>query len=207
MGRKKQNPEESAKRQLILKMAGKMFMTQGFSQVSMDALAEAVPVSKRTLYNHFKDKKALFSAVMQSRCQLVFNKLTEILQDDKSPEQTLTTIGQQFLGVVLEPDAVNIYRTAITEAQQFPELGKLFFESGPKRSTAILADYLKKLHERGALHIPNPELAANVFLGMLFNRIQMKCMLGLKKTVSVKEKNEIIRFVVGVFLYGQQVRQ
>jgi TetR/AcrR family transcriptional repressor of mexJK operon len=202
MGRKKQNLDESPKRLLILKTASKMFMTLSYDEVSMDALADAIPVSKRTLYNHYKDKKALFSAVMQNRCQMVFSKLSEILQDNKSPEYTLTNIGQQYLGIVLEPDAVNIYRTAITESQKFPELGKLFYEAGPKRSTAILADYLKSLHTKKILNVPNPELAANTFMGMLLNRIQMKCMLGFQKRVSEEEKNDIVRYVVKVFLYG-----
>ena len=34
-------------------------MAQAYSEVSMDALADAVPVSKRTLYNHFHDKKSV----------------------------------------------------------------------------------------------------------------------------------------------------
>src|SRR5665213_1216003 len=98
MGRKKQIPEESAKRALILKTAQKLFMEQGYSKVSMDALAEAVPVSKRTLYNHFNDKSALFIAVMQERCQQVFEKFERTLKDgERSVEQTLTLLGEQFL--------------------------------------------------------------------------------------------------------------
>ncbi len=207
MGRKKQDPENSAKRLQILKTAGKMFMTLGYSEVSMDALAQAVPVSKPTLYHYFKDKKALFTAVMQSRCQMLFSQLQETLREGQSVEQTLTSIGHQFLDVILEPDAINIYRTALTEAQQFPELGKLFYESGPKRSTAVLADYLKKLHAKRVLYVPDAEMAAIVFLGMLSNRTQMKCLLGLKKRVGPKKKDEIIRYVVKVFLHGQQPRK
>lgn len=204
MGRKKQNPEDSTKRLLILQMAGKMFMNQGYSAVSMDALAEAVPVSKRTLYNHFKDKKALFSAVMQARCGQLFEKLKESLQENQSVEKALTMIGQQFLSVVLEPDAINIYRTAITEAAHFPELGQLFYDSGPKRSRAMLACYLEKLNNDGILKIPNPELAASIFLSMLMGRVQMQRLLGLKTQVSAKEKNEIIRYVVQIFLHGHE---
>ncbi len=206
MGRKKQNPQESVKHQRVLDMAAKMFMTQSYHEVSMDALADAVPVSKRTLYNHFKDKKALFSAVMQARCQYVFKRFTEELQQVRSVEQTLIGLGRQFLGVVLEPDAVNIYRTAIMQTQHFPDLGKRFYEMGPKRSTAVLAEYLRKMHGEGKLHITDAELAANTFLGMLINRTHMKCLLGLKKSVSKAEREKIIRYVVQVFFHGNQPR-
>jgi TetR/AcrR family transcriptional repressor of mexJK operon len=206
MGRKKQNPEESAKRRLILKTAEKMFMTCDYNAVSMDGLADAVPVSKRTLYNHFKDKKALFTAVMQNRCQLLFNNMERTIQENQSVEQTLTTIGKHFLALVFEPDTVNIHRTAITQSAKFPELGQLFYESGPKRSTGALAAYFKKLHTNKILWIPKPELAASAFIGMLKNNMQMKCILGLKKHVSAKEKNDMIKYAVRVFLHGQQPR-
>src|SRR4051812_46422879 len=117
MGRKKQNPEDSEKRSLILKVAAKMFMSQGFTEVSMDMLADAVPVSKRTLYNHFKDKKSLFTAVMQARCGGLFSKLEQSMHGKLGVEETLSNIGRQFLDLVMEQDSVNIYRTAITESQ------------------------------------------------------------------------------------------
>lgn len=204
MGRKKQNPEDSEKRSAILKMAGEMFLKQGFSVVSMDALAVAVPVSKRTLYNHFKDKEALFTAVMQARCMQVFTKLQQTISEGQSVEKTLTAIGQQFLDIVLRPDAINIYRIAITEAQHFPELGQLFFAQGPSRSAALISEYLSKLHKAGKLKVDDPELAATTFLSMLTNRIQMKIMLGLKKNISAVEKDTLVRYVVEVFLRGHK---
>ena len=206
MSRKKQAPEESTKRQLIVQMAEKMFMTQAYSAVSMDALAEAVPVSKRTLYNHFKDKQSLFTAVMQGRCHLLFHKFEQTLQENSDVKKTLTDLGEQFLGVVFEPDAINIYRTAITETAKFPALGQLFYESGPKRTQALLSSYLKKLHDKGELKVPNPELAAGIFLNMLTGRFHMQRLLGVKKQITAKEKSDIIQTAVDVFLSGHLPR-
>lgn len=200
MGRKKLDPNTSTKRALILKAAGKMFIKQGYSAVSMDAIADAVPVSKRTLYNHFNDKKALFSAVMTSRCQHVYQMLEQNLTDERGVERVLNEVGSKFLDIVLDTDAVDMYRTIITESQHFPELGKLFYESGPKRTRAMLADYLKRVHSKGVLNVPQPELASGLFVGMLLNRVQMQCLLGVKKNVPAAERAEIIRYGVQVFL-------
>lgn len=204
MARKKQNPEDSHKRALILQTAAKMFMSQGFSEVSMDMLAEAVPVSKRTLYNHFKDKKALFTSVMQVRCEALFDKLERSVQSRDSVENTLTGIGGHFLDLVMAQDSVNIYRTAIMESQHFPELGKLFYESGPKRSKGVLMVYFQKLHDDGVVHIDDAGLAAGMFLSMLKGGVHMQRLLGVKKSVSPKEKKEIVAYAVRVFLYGHQ---
>jgi AcrR family transcriptional regulator len=56
MGRKKLDIATSETHARILKTASKLFISKGYNAVSMDAVADAAPVSKRTLYNHFKDK-------------------------------------------------------------------------------------------------------------------------------------------------------
>lgn len=200
MGRKKLDPTTSTKRALILKAAGKMFVKQGYSSVSMDAIADAVPVSKRTLYNHFADKKALFTAVMQSRCQQVFQMMEDHLVDERSVDRVLTDVGGKFIDIVLNTDALDMYRTVIMESQKFPELGKLFYESGPQRTRGLLAEYLSNADARGVLEVPNPEMAAALFLGMLLNRVQMQCLLGVKKLITPQERNDIIHYAVDVFV-------
>jgi len=48
----------------ILTVAYGLFYKEGFARVSMDAIADAVGVTKRTLYNHFESKDALVAAVL-----------------------------------------------------------------------------------------------------------------------------------------------
>jgi len=205
MSRKKQIPEESAKRALILKTAQKLFVTQGYAEVSMDALADAVPVSKRTLYNHFRDKKALFTAVMQARCEFISQAIEKILlEENRDVVQMLTHMGKQFLSVVLKPEAINIYRTAITQVSHFPDMGKLFYASGPMRCKGMFADYLEKLDRQGELDIPNSKRAADVFFSMLVGRMQMRMLLGVEKRVKQKEMDEHIDYAVRVFMRGQR---
>ena len=58
-----------AKRDAILAAATRSFLAEGYSAVSMDAIALAAPVSKPTLYNYFPGKSALFAAVVAHVCQ------------------------------------------------------------------------------------------------------------------------------------------
>lgn len=44
-----------------------MFLREGFTRASMDAIAEAASVSKRTVYNHFPDKQALRGRIVNLR--------------------------------------------------------------------------------------------------------------------------------------------
>ena len=44
--------------------ATRMFLAHGYRNVSMEKIAQAAPVSKATLYNHFDSKNALLAAVI-----------------------------------------------------------------------------------------------------------------------------------------------
>lgn len=54
------------KRQDIIRAAKRAFLTHGVQGTSMDVLAAEAGVSKRTVYNHFDSKEALFSYIITS---------------------------------------------------------------------------------------------------------------------------------------------
>ncbi|MEV4264010.1 TetR/AcrR family transcriptional regulator [Kribbella sp. NPDC049584] len=59
-------------RERILVAAGRLFRAQGIVATQMEAVATAAPVSKRTLYKHFRDKSALIDAYLQERDRQMF---------------------------------------------------------------------------------------------------------------------------------------
>ncbi len=67
----KENPKAplmEQKRTAIVAAARRAFLESGYSQTSMDGIAEAAEVSVKTIYRHFENKDELFSAVMQAVC-------------------------------------------------------------------------------------------------------------------------------------------
>lgn len=55
------------KRLAILDAAEELFVSSGYETASVDAIAARAEVSKRTVYDHFGDKRALFQGVLE-RC-------------------------------------------------------------------------------------------------------------------------------------------
>ena len=51
-------------RERVIRKARELFLAQGYAAVSMQQIADAVGVNKATLYHYFRDKQALFIAVM-----------------------------------------------------------------------------------------------------------------------------------------------
>lgn len=64
-------PRSAARtRRLILDAAYGLFRRRGYSRVSMDEIAHATRVTKRTLYYHFKSKDELLTAVLEAQHEL-----------------------------------------------------------------------------------------------------------------------------------------
>jgi AcrR family transcriptional regulator len=57
-------------RKRILEAAYALFRRRGYSRVSMDEIAVATRVTKRTLYYHFRSKDSLLAAVLESQHRL-----------------------------------------------------------------------------------------------------------------------------------------
>jgi AcrR family transcriptional regulator len=57
-------------RQRILDEAYRLFRRKGFVRVSMDEIASATAVTKRTLYYHFESKDTLLAAVLEDQHRL-----------------------------------------------------------------------------------------------------------------------------------------
>ena len=62
-------------RRRIIDAAYEVFYKAGFARASVDAIAEAAGVTKRTLYYHFDSKDALIAAVLDAQHELVLARI------------------------------------------------------------------------------------------------------------------------------------
>lgn len=190
----------SPKRAAIIAAATDLFTRSGYGAVSMDAIAAKAGVSKRTVYSHFPGKDVLFAAVMTRHCGRVSGDGAWELDPEVEPRQMLTDRGRRFLRLITSPEAVALFRTVTAEAERFPELGRAFFETGPKCWTGSFEAYLRAQDEKGRLRIPSPEIAAKFLFSLLKDPLHLRCMLGVQSKVTEAEIAAHVDNVVGAFL-------
>jgi TetR/AcrR family transcriptional regulator, mexJK operon transcriptional repressor len=194
----------SAKQDAILEAAAEIFLEQGFGSASMDEIARRAGVSKATVYSHFESKPALFGAIVQHRCQHTMSSMLAELSD-RPIEETLTALGRQFLDVLMMPGSLPLYRVVLAEAPRFPELGRIFYEAGPDRVAAALAQYLAGLDERGVLVVSDPRWSAEQFLGAVLGHIHIRMLLGVvAEPPSPEERERYVAAAVSTFLDGHR---
>jgi TetR/AcrR family transcriptional regulator, mexJK operon transcriptional repressor len=197
------DPTPATKREAIVAAGAKVFMEQGFGSASMDEVARQAAVSKATIYSHFESKHALFGAIVTGKCQAMIPAIAHGAFDDRPPAEALTAVGRRFLDILLNSEALPLYRVVIAEAARFPELGRAFYESGPNRVADALAAYFARQQARGALDLPDPRLAAEQFFGMVLGHNHLRTLLAIVPGAPADaERDRIVASAVRLFLYG-----
>lgn len=196
------NKAPNPKHQAILAAARQAFISHGYAGASMEAIADAAPVSKPTLYNHFHSKQDLFAAVIARECENLLGTLSSVQTEASDPVAGLSAIASAFIDLIYADEALKLYRLIIAEQQQFPELGELVYRSGPEPVLRQMASYLAELHARGILAVSDLETSSRLFLDLLKGDQHFRCLLGLEAGLSASAKQALIGTVVNFFLKG-----
>jgi TetR/AcrR family transcriptional regulator, mexJK operon transcriptional repressor len=196
-------PRSLRKYRAILEAASRMFIAQGFGPTSMDAVADAARVSKRTVYDHFENKHTLFTAVIETLCaEIVPPSVEQLAVDDPRIETVLESLGNQFLKGIYSHKQIELFRTVVTDARTFPELGRLMFDGPIKHSEYVIADYFRRQAAAGKIKVSTPELAAAQFMGMLKTNLHVKLLMKPGARAAQREIGEIAKASVELFLRG-----
>lgn len=193
-------PTDNPKRDAIVTAATRLFLESGYANVSMDAIADAAGVSKRTVYSHFSAKDVLFAAVMSDLCGKLVGPCPLGDQWLGHPREVLTIIGRWIASLFTAPEAVALYRVVVSESIRVPELGQIFMETGPKCIADAIAGYLEDQTERNMLHVADPAIAASQFMEMISGPVHLPLLLNLSKQPTADTLDRVVKRTVEMFL-------
>jgi TetR/AcrR family transcriptional repressor of mexJK operon len=194
----------SPKADKILEAAQHIFAGCGYGTASMDAIAAEAGVSKATVYAHFSSKERLFAAMARSECKRFMAQMEIPANVEQlALRPALTHIARNFLELALTPRILSICRVVIAESRRFPELGPIFYESGPKVTLNGLTSYLDTARAHGMIETDSPRLSAYQFLGMLRGDLQLRALIGIDSPTPATIKRVADR-AVDVFLRAYQ---
>lgn len=148
-------------RRAILDGARKAFLSEGYT-VSIDKIAAEACVARKTIFNIFQTKDALFAAVLSE--SVVHAVDTSALDGDGDIEDVLRDFAKHYLSVTLSAEMISLSRLVNAEYQRFPELiGRLstdFFG----QMIPPLSRYFVRQMEAGRVIKIDPDMAAERFL-------------------------------------------
>jgi TetR/AcrR family transcriptional regulator of autoinduction and epiphytic fitness len=197
----KKTSRGEAKRDTILDAATRAFREEGFETTSMDRIAELAGASKRTVYNHFGSKEALFSAVVER----LVDQMVETKQIDWDPDRPIEDQLAEFArakgGVAENPAWLGLLRVVLGVFIRHPELAKETMERA-EASECYFIRWLEAARDAGRLRIKDIKLASKIFWAMASGALFWPAVF--EGPIPAEERSRITKELVATFLarYG-----
>ena len=148
--------ERRARETEILTSALGVFLRCGYGASTVDELAAAAQVTKRTLYAYYGDKAGVFAAMVR-------HLAAAVSLDASRDDDTLETLAARIVSRVHSDELVGLHRLVIAESARFPELALILHANGDARHIARLSEHIRA--ERGPAGEPLAEPLFSLLLG------------------------------------------
>ncbi|BBE71788.1 TetR/AcrR family transcriptional regulator [Oharaeibacter diazotrophicus] len=170
---------DDERRARIHAAAETLFVEKGYAATSMDDVARACGMSKKTIYRLFDHKQSLFAAIVD---EAIDGLPAHDLGEDASRLDGAALLGRVLLDLatmLLHPRRMAIARLVVAEGPQAPELAESLEARGIVRADAVLADALAALHRRGLIAGPVDDELRDILLGAVVGDLAFMVMAGL----------------------------
>ena len=197
--------EVASRAERLLDVATEVFLEQGFKGASMSEIARRAGASKQTLYARYTSKAALFAGLVERKASRLFDAVGP-LGEGRGLRDTLVHYGSELLELIVSEDARGVHRVVTAECMEFPELGVIFWERGPGRTRATLANYLRAQQKLGNIQCGDPEQAVEILLAMIISATSLRATLGLEPEAvkTQAQRKSWVNFAVDMFLSAMQ---
>jgi AcrR family transcriptional regulator len=168
MSRAQESSDAAAVRERILTAAFEAFRERGYAATSTLEIATRAHVSKRELYALVGNKQQMLIAAIAERAKR-FKAPADlpVLRDHATLARVLTAFGTRFVREVSDPHVVAVFRLAIAEAVQAPEVARTLDSSGRETGRAALRHIMTQARAAGLID-GNPADMAEQFAGLLW---------------------------------------
>lgn len=158
------------KRERILETATQLFLRHSFHGCSMDAIAQAIGVTKPFIYYQFKDKSEILAAICSQGAELSVAALDQAEHLNTTPPDRMRWFCHHLTRVVVDRGhylAVYLRETANLEDADRKGILKLRAEIDDRLTQIIAAGATS-----GEFTVEDPAIAARAITGMISNSFQ-----------------------------------
>jgi TetR/AcrR family transcriptional regulator, mexJK operon transcriptional repressor len=189
-------------RERILKVATDLFLDEGYGSTSIESVAVRAGISKRTFYDRFEDKAALFAAVVHRIIEQIRPPATVPLLAGASVAEILQRLAGLILTAALSPQALALHRLVTGESSRFPELAYAVESEGRQsEATDLIAGLLAREQRHAKIGTADQRFAADQFIYMVVTLPQRRA-LGFGTPMTAAELDAWTHKVVILFLEG-----
>lgn len=142
--RKDARPEE------IVTAALEEFVERGFAATRLEDVARRAGVTKGTLYLYFKNKEALFKAVIrQTIVPIIAQGELTARSFTGSARELLEQLVREYWRLVFETSLAGLPKLMMAEAANFPQLARFYYDEVVTRGHKLLGGVIERGMKNG----------------------------------------------------------
>jgi len=188
------------RREAILEVAARYFHEHGYAGTAMSGIASALGGSKGTLWSYYASKELLFADVLERATEEFRSQLAQALNPDGPTAAALRDFCRHYLSRLTVPEGIALYRLVMGEVGRFPEIGRIFYERGPRMVHHLLAEFMAQAMAKGDLREADPLDAAKYLTALCAARSHLKLLTGVTPVLTTAESEADAAAAMDVFL-------
>jgi len=190
---------DAPKMLLLIEAAEDIFLAKGYHTATMNDVAKAAGMSKKTVYQLINSKADLFDALL-AHYQSLFTFPTP------QPDWTTHTILVENLlclaKFLLSPEQIAIIRLIMAEYTHSPDLGRLFHQNRFKKAKTKLESCLADIASQHDTKLQNVSEMSAMLFGMAVGEFHLSVLVGYRAPPTKAALESRIRQAVDIFLTG-----
>lgn len=173
--RKRGRPTEAGRierQEQILDAALPIFLEHGFGNATVDRIAAAARVTKRTIYSYFDNKDGVFTEMQR--------RLAATVSGEAFDPDSLETLATRIVLALHSARMIGLHRLVIAECLRFPDLARMLHDNGDMRHVARLAEHIDIEHGEPAAD------RAEALYSLLLGEDYRRRLLGLLEPITAE---------------------
>ena len=112
LGRPRHDENAKPTKDLVLETATKLFIKEGYKNISMDDVAKACNVTKATIYYYYPTKGELYTSALIAMMDRIKLSILQILEQHKPFKERLEQLVEVHLSATIDIDMKNFMKEA-----------------------------------------------------------------------------------------------
>jgi len=168
-GPRADDPRVVRTRAAVVDAARTLFLRKGYAGTTMEEIAALAGLTKRTVYNNYAGKDALFIQIVVDVTAYAGEFARGVREEFTAGmsaanlRATLADLGRRLALGIVRPEVIALRRLLIGEARAFPALAKEYFDRAPGQVLEALASGFEHLGQAGLLRVTDARRAAAQF--------------------------------------------
>src|SRR5216117_2066431 len=156
----------------IVTAALEVFVERGFAAARLEEVARRAGVTKGTVYLYFKNKEALFKAVVRETIVPVIARGEAMAQAfTGSARELVEQLVREYWRLVGETSLAGIPKLMMAEAGTFPELTRFYYDDVVTRGVRLMASVIERGIKNGEFRPVNVMVAAKLAMSPLMHAV------------------------------------